>query len=293
MKYEKIYEITEFETFLHKYRGNLHFGDAYEIIEILKGKDPREALENLNPITKLNPLKTNSKNIITFDHRGGGWTPIYVSHKDPKKYTDAYYIETSYPHIIPYLETFTAGNKNHIKTINKIIKNSLGSVGAPEDKPLIEQDWNGGCEFAIPSGKILFMGTDDKVPFTTKGEKIEIDYKNTSKEKIFETLEELSWGEKYEFVNFEAQDGKFSFDFQTNNVSFKASKGGSHLIYKVYALEKKVDWIHNYFLEYYCKDLTNKEILNALKESVEHYVKDYGFVIGYYFVPENILDLNE
>ena len=291
MKYKKIYEITEFETFLHKYRGKLHFGDAYEIIEILKGKDPMGTLEDLNPIDKLHPFKTWS--IITFNHSGGSWTPIYVSHKDPKKYPDAYYIETSYSHIIPYLDTFTAGNKNHINTLNTIIKTSLGNDEGAEDKPLVEQDWNGGCEFRIPSGKILFMGTDDKVPFFTKGKKIEIDYKNTSKEKIFETLEELSWGEKYKFVNFENSLESTSLDFQSSQVSFKANIGGSHLIYKVYALEKNVDWIHNYFIEYYCASLTNKKIVNALKESVVNYVKDHGFVIGYYFVPENILDLNE
>ena len=94
-------------------------------------------------------------------------------------------------------------------------------------------------------------------------------------------------------MNFENSLESTSLDFQSSQVSFKANIGGSHLIYKVYALEKNVDWIHNYFIEYYCASLTNKKIVNALKESVVNYVKDHGFVIGYYFVPENILDLNE
>lgn len=331
MAINKFYKINQYNSSIHIYRGVLVIGDAYEMIsEIKKGDayfnffyDDKKTEEYINPIDKLDEFKTYR--VFSLNHHGGCWTPIFNSEREGQ-FTDAYFIDTASAHLHhSWWKPETCGSKEHLKLLNQMIEKSLDKYHkSPVDKKTLKRKVWGSIEISIPSGKILFMGASNEVPFTTKGEEIKIDYKTKTKEEIFEQLHKLCFEPKCKFVNFQTPFDEYTFDFHVDNLSFKGHS--SHLIYKIESLVEDIDWFATYYAKYYIeeKDIhkkqkpTKKEVEEVKKwsdeqseryglkprsfkeheermsepliERYKYYIKRFGFTHGYYLVREDILD---
>ena len=320
------YKINNYRTHVHIYRGQLIFGDAFEMIkELKKSQDPKYS--EPDPFIEwdeiqLEDLKNfKAHKIIASNHHGGCWTPIFDSVKEEGN-ADSLFIDTAAAHLFPYYSKPDAcGSKEHLKLMNEMIEKTLIKNN---DYPLEKKP---DRELGFPSGKILFMQSSKEVRFETKENNFKIDY-SKSEEEIYEQLFKLCWNPEIKFINYEHPLESHSLDFYVDNLSFQGTC--SHLIYPIKSLVEDIDWFAHYYAKFIGDEKEihkkqkrpQKEQIKASKEWQERflkplglkaeseteieqrmqeplinrykdYVERHGFIHGYYIAPYDIIDTYE
>ena len=314
------FKINAYATHVHIYRGQLIFGDAFEIIKELKKSSEPNPFDEWDEIQLENLKWDKAHAIVASNHHGGCWTPIFNCEKENKN-TDAIFIDTAAAHLFPYFSRPDAcGSKEHLKLINEMIEKTLIKNNNYAIEKKVDR------ELSFPSGKILFMESAKEVRFETKDGKFKIDYTKTE-EDIYKQLYKLCWKPDIKFLNFELPLEDYTLDFYTDELSIKGKC--THLMYPIKSLVEDLDWFAHYYAKFIGdeKDIHKKQ--KPSKESVKHiknwqdrffksigmktesedeieqtmqtpliekykdYVERFGFVHGYYIVPYDIIDTYE